>query len=140
MPVPEIAVNAIVIAAGKVNQRDRLFACFQEYSSVFNIPHTVHSYNALLRGLAMTHHAPVRGNLDICGLFKTTGLLFQLEKVFAVLEDMEVNGIAPNRDTMSLIVEVACRMMITVWISCGDGSGCCGCSLLLRARRSKRWI
>ena len=64
-----------------------MFATFQELDTLFNMTHSVHSYNALLRGIVCT-------------------LSPSLEKMFTVLQNMESSGLSANNDTMTHIIEV----------------------------------
>jgi hypothetical protein len=50
--VPPIVINALIMAAGKLNQLDRAFGTFQEYESLFGHKPDIHAHNALLYAIS----------------------------------------------------------------------------------------
>ena len=57
--IPRLALNAIIMAAGRMGQLDRAFASFQEYTALFGLTADTAAYNALLyataRSIASQH-------------------------------------------------------------------------------------
>ena len=50
--IPRLALNAIIMAAGRMGQLDRAYATFQEYTALFGLTADTAAYNALLYATA----------------------------------------------------------------------------------------
>jgi hypothetical protein len=85
--VPQLALNSIIIASGRMGQLDRSFATFQEYKSLFGLDPDLHSYNALLMAAARSRMPKVNAML-------------------AILQEMENAGVSPNSTSFALLLEV----------------------------------
>ena len=83
--VPPIVLNALIIAAGKLNQLDRAFGTFQEYESLFGHRPDVHAYNALMSAIANSRFPSASNQL-------------------AILEDLVEAGIQPNDESFSILL------------------------------------
>lgn len=85
--VPRLALNAIVMAAGRNGRLDRGFATFQEFSQLFGVEHDIHAYNSLLTSVAQSWQPSVKAMLSI-------------------FQDMEAAGFSPDSESISLLLEV----------------------------------
>ena len=83
--VPPIVLNALIVAAGKLNQLDRAFGTFQEYESLFGHKLDVHAYNALMSAIAHSRFPSAANQL-------------------ALLEDLVEAGIQPNDESISILL------------------------------------
>lgn len=84
--VPRMAVNAVVMAAGRMGQIDRSFATFQEGPSLFGLEPDVHAYNALLWACAANRDASVH-------------------TLLSVFQEMESKGVRPDAQSFSVLLQ-----------------------------------
>jgi hypothetical protein len=85
--VPCVAINALIVSAGRTRQLDRAFAAFQEYDTVFGTVPDVHAYNALLKGFSLS-----------------TGP--KMEALVQLIDRMESAGITPDGESFSYLLDV----------------------------------
>lgn len=87
IPVPAVALNAIIMGSGRRGNLDRAFATFQESQSMFMKKHDIFAYNALLFATARSRNPSVINLLS-------------------VYEEMEKNDIYPNHISFSILFEL----------------------------------
>ena len=64
--IPRLALNAIIMAAGRMGQLDRAYATFQEYTALFGLTADTAAFNALLYAtarLVSAHSHPLTNTL-----------------------------------------------------------------------------
>ena len=95
--VPQIVLNALIVAAGRLNQLDRAFATFQEYRSLFGHKQDIHAFNALLQAIAYSRFPSVSNQLTI-------------------MEDLVAAGYQPSDESFSILLSTMSEtgeMMVT---------------------------
>jgi hypothetical protein len=65
LPVPILAIHAIMLSSGRKGKIDRAFATFQEMKVFFGKTPTLHSFNALLFAAARTNRPSVMNILTV---------------------------------------------------------------------------
>jgi hypothetical protein len=95
--VPRLALNAVIMAAGRMGQPDRAYATFQEYHALFGLTCDTAAHNALLYATARSKQPSPSAMLSI-------------------LQNMEDAGFQPDGVSYALLLEV---MMET-----GNASSC----------------
>jgi pentatricopeptide repeat protein len=85
--VPRVVLDAMLVALGRQNQLDRVFASFQEYRVLFQVSPGQESYNALLQACASASQSSSR-------------------QLLAVMQSMDsAEGIAPDAESYSILLE-----------------------------------
>ena len=84
LPVPILAVNAIIVGAGKRGQLDRAFATFKECQTLFKQPPSIFSYNSLLHAISLSRMPSV-------------------VNILSIFQEMEKDGISPNSESVSIL-------------------------------------
>ena len=87
LPVPILAVNAIILGAGSRGQLDRAFATFKECQTLFKQPPSIFSYNALLHAISLSR-------------------LPSVVNILSIFQEMEKDGISPNSASVSILFTV----------------------------------
>lgn len=99
-------MNVVVAGAGRMNQIDRSFATFDEYNPIFEVSHSVHSYNALLNAVRYSKNPEVISMMSILQKMEVSYTIthwwdIQLWHIYS-----QSNGILPDSESFSDLLEV----------------------------------